>query len=51
MVSFVGERYKIGKLELPYFTAWCSGIDREREREKIEKKRERENREKERERK
>jgi hypothetical protein len=25
VVSFVGERYKIGRLELPYFTAWCSG--------------------------
>ena len=27
LVSFVGERYKIGKLELPYFTAWCTGTD------------------------
>jgi len=26
MVSFVGERYKIGKLELPYFTAWCVDV-------------------------
>ena len=26
IVSFVGERYKIGRLELPYFTAWCTDV-------------------------